>query len=84
MRPILLALATLALAAQDERAFLESMARLEKQDPAGKKDLEAGSPLRAAALAMNPAKEPEKARYAAASWLWATSPVGRWVTRMAE
>jgi hypothetical protein len=73
MRPILLALATLALAAQDERAFLESMARLEKQDPAGKKDLEAGSPLRAAALAMDPAKEPEKARYAAASWLWATS-----------
>ncbi len=73
MRPILLALATLALAAQDERAFLDSMARLEKQDPAGKKDLETGSPLRAAALAMDPAREPEKARYAAASWLWATS-----------
>lgn len=73
MRPILLALATLALAAQDERAFLDSMARLEKQDPAGKKDLEKDSPLRAAALAMDPAKEPEKARYAAASWLWATS-----------
>lgn len=73
MRAAILALATLTLAAQDERAYLDSMARLEKQDPAGKKDLEDGSPLRAAALAMDPAKEPEKARYAAASWLWATS-----------
>lgn len=73
MRAALLVLATLTLAAQDERAFLDSMARLEKQDPAGKKDLDVSSPLRAAALAMDPAKEPEKARYAAASWLWATS-----------
>jgi len=73
MRAALLALATLALAAQDERAFLDSMGRLERQDPAGKKDLEDGSPLRAAALAMDPAKATEKARYAAASWLWATN-----------
>jgi hypothetical protein len=73
MRAVLLAFATLALAAQDERAFLDSMGRLERQDPAGKKDLEDGSPLRAAALAMDPAKATEKARYAAASWLWATN-----------
>lgn len=73
MRTALLVLASLALAAQDERAFLDSMARLEKQDPAGKKDLEDGSALRAAALAMDPAKSTEKARYAAASWLWATN-----------
>ncbi|GLH67615.1 hypothetical protein [Geothrix edaphica] len=73
MRAVLLVLATLTLAAQDERAFLESMARLERQDPAGKKDLEDGSPLRAGALAMDPAKANEKDRYAAATWLWATN-----------
>jgi len=75
MRAALLVLATLTLAAQDERAFLESMARLERQDPGGKKDLEDGSPLRAAALSMDPAKATEKARYAAASWLWATNMI---------
>jgi len=73
MRAALLALATLALAAQDERAFLDSMGRLERQDPGGKKDLEDSSPLRAAALAMDPTKATEKARYATASWLWATN-----------
>ena len=68
-------LAALALAAQDERVFLDSMGRLERQDPAGKKDLEDGSPLRASALAMDPAKGTERARYAAASWLWATNQI---------
>ena len=73
MRAALLVFATLALTAQDERAFMDSMNRLERQDPAGKKDLEDASPLRAAALAMDPVKENEKDRYAAATWLWATN-----------
>jgi hypothetical protein len=73
MRAALLLFATLTLAAQDERAFMESMNRLERQDPAAKKDLEDQSPLRAAALAMDPAKASEKDRYAAATWLWATN-----------
>jgi len=73
MRMALLVLATLTLTAQDERAFQDSMARLERQDPAGKKDLEDSSPLRSAALSMDPAKATEKARFAAASWLWATN-----------
>jgi hypothetical protein len=73
MRPVLYALAGLSLAAQDERIFTESMARLERQDPAGKMDLEDGSPIRAAAMALDPALAPEKTRFAAASWLWATN-----------
>lgn len=73
MRAALLVLATLTLTAQDERAFLDSLARLQRNDPAGKRDLETGSPLRAAALAMDPARAPEKARHAAASWLWASN-----------
>ena len=73
MRAALLVFATLALTAQDERAFMDSMNRLERQDPAGKQDLEDASPLRAAALAMDPVKANEKDRYAAATWLWATN-----------
>lgn len=73
MRAALLAFATLSLVAQDERIFTESMARLEREDPAGKKDLEDASPIRLAALALNPAKATEQARFAAASWLWATN-----------
>ncbi|HEY3399522.1 MAG TPA: hypothetical protein VGK03_02730 [Geothrix sp.] len=73
MRAVLLALATLTLAAQDERAFAESMARLERQDPAGKKDLEDGSPIWSAAMSLDPVLTPERARFAGASWLWATN-----------
>jgi len=73
MRAALFVLATLALTAQDERAFMDSMNRLERQDPAAKKDLEDGSPLRTAALSMDPVKAAEKDRYAAATWLWATN-----------
>lgn len=73
MRPALVVLAALPLLAQDERAFVESLARLERQDPTGAKDLETASPLRAAALSLDPARASDKARFAAASWLWATS-----------
>ena len=55
---------------------MDSMNRLERQDPASKKDLEDASPLRAAALAMDPVKTNEKDRYAAATWLWATNLIG--------
>ena len=73
MRPTLFAFATLSLCAQDERTFVESLARLERQDPAGAKDLAAGSPVRTAAMALEPARATERVRFAAASWLWAAN-----------
>lgn len=75
MRAALLTLACLSLDAQDERLFVESLGRLERQDPAAGKDLEDGSPIRSAAMSMDPLKAPERARFAAASWLWAANMI---------
>lgn len=60
----------LALKAQDPGLFVEAVMRLQRGDPASANDLLAGSPIRTAAMALDPVRSPEQSRFAAASWLW--------------
>jgi hypothetical protein len=62
-------IAALGAPAQEASPILVSLRKLQAGDASARKDLEAGSPVRAAAMATGVASD-EEARFEAASWLW--------------
>lgn len=65
----------LTLAAQDPSLLQASLRRLQAGDASAQKDLDAGSPVRAVAMATGPAAD-ENTRFEAASWLWQANLLG--------
>jgi len=67
--------AALGASAQEVSPILASLRRLLAGDTSARKDLEAGSPIRAAAMATGSTAD-ETTRFEAASWLWQANLMG--------
>ncbi|NWJ41196.1 MAG: hypothetical protein HXX12_09525 [Geothrix sp.] len=67
--------AALGVSAQETSPILASLRKLQAGDASARKDLHAGSPVRAAAMATGSAAD-EATRFEAASWLWQANLLG--------